>query len=190
MNEFQLFSDKDLIDKYQKENNLEIVGELFKRHKHIVYGICLKYLNNKSAADDALMDVFEELIKTLQKAEIRQFKPWLGTVTRNYLHRQFKIDRKHKLTPFDEVIEKNGVRIMELAEDKTLINEKKEIELKEKALRKAIDSLKGEQADCIRQFFLEKRSYAEICESTGFSFKEVKSFIQNGKRNLKIKLEG
>ena len=190
MSKFQNYSDLDLVKEYQQFNNLEIVGEIFNRHRHIVYGICLKYLANKSAADDALMEVFEELINILQKADIRQFRPWLGTVTRNYLHRIYKTQSKQKHDPLEENHLKNGSEIMEFDENNTLVNDKTEIEEKEKALLDAIDSLKSEQAECIKLFFLEKKSYTEICDYTGYSFKEVKSFIQNGKRNLKIKLEG
>lgn len=190
MSELENLSDIELIALYKDSNNLETVGELFKRYKHIVYGISLKYLNNKVSAEDTLMEVFEELIKSLHKADIRKFKPWIGTVTRNHLHKKFRTKNKLKTASLEDLHINYGDKIMELSEEDTLISEKAEIELKESSLLKAINELKEEQAVCVKLFFLENKSYTEVCEITGHSFKKVKSFIQNGKRNLKIKLEG
>ncbi len=190
MAHYQNYSDNDLVASYKETNDLVVVGELFKRYKYIVLGICLKYLNNRTSAEDALMEVFEELIISLKGAEIRQFKPWLGTVTRNYLHRRHRVENKHQVVSFEDYLQNDDDNFMELSEDMTLINEKVEVEQKEQDLRSAIQELKGEQGDCIRLFFLEGCSYTEVCERTGFTFKRVKSYIQNGKRNLKNKLEG
>ena len=56
-------------------------------------------------------------------------------------------------------------------------------------LESCIKKLKADQKICIEQFYLEKRCYQEIVEKTNIELKKVKSFIQNGKRNLKICLE-
>jgi len=190
MGDFKNLSDLDLINRYQKDSDIGVIGELFNRHKHIVMGIGIKYLKDKAAAEDAMMNIFEEMIKVLQKSEIKNFKPWLSTVTRNYLHKLYRTESKQNVVAFEEEVIKNDSFFMELLEDDTLISEKIEIENRETAISKAIESLKEEQAVCIRLFFLEQKTYVEVCEQTGFSFKEVKSFIQNGKRNLRIKLEG
>ena len=52
-------------------------------------------------------------------------------------------------------------------------------------MKRALDELNEEQKKSIVQFYLEKKSYQQIMETTGFSFLQVKSYIQNGKRNLK-----
>jgi len=46
-----------------------------------------------------------------------------------------------------------------------------------------------EQKLCVILFYLEKRSYQEIATSTQFTQMQVKSHIQNGKRNLKLLME-
>ena len=56
-------------------------------------------------------------------------------------------------------------------------------------LTKALSKLSEHQLICIKLFFYEKRSYQEIAEETGYELKKVKSYIQNGKRNLKNFLE-
>jgi RNA polymerase sigma-70 factor (ECF subfamily) len=52
-----------------------------------------------------------------------------------------------------------------------------------------LQELVKEQKQCVTLFYLEKRSYNEIADHTGFTLLQVKSYIQNGKRNLKILLE-
>ena len=53
----------------------------------------------------------------------------------------------------------------------------------------SLEELNPEQKQCLILFYLEKKSYQEISENTGFSLMQVKSYIQNGKRNLKILLD-
>ncbi len=185
MGKFNLTSDSELISIYQNRKDAEIIGELYKRYKHVVLGISLKYLNDRSRAEDAVMEVFEELIKSLESANIRDFKPWIGTVTRNHLHRKHKVEARSSFISFEDIYSENEKNFMEFSEDGTLNTEKTEIELREKALINALDELKDDQKLCIKLFFLENCSYSEVCQRTGYSFKKVKSFIQNGKRNLK-----
>ena len=56
-------------------------------------------------------------------------------------------------------------------------------------MEQALQQLNAEQQQCVILFYLEKKSYQEITEQTGYSLLQVKSHIQNGKRNLKIMLE-
>ena len=58
-----------------------------------------------------------------------------------------------------------------------------------KALHHCLDRLPEEQRVSICEFFLSEKSYAEIAEQTGYVLKSVKSYIQNGKRNLKLCIE-
>jgi RNA polymerase sigma-70 factor (ECF subfamily) len=56
-------------------------------------------------------------------------------------------------------------------------------------LEKCIETLGDEQKQCVKLFYLQEKCYKEITESTGFDMNKVKSYIQNGKRNLKICME-
>lgn len=189
MAKYQNLPDSELVNQYKLDGDPEIVGELFKRYKHIVLGISLRYLKEKNSAEDAMMEVFEELIKSLQKADVRHFRAWIGTVTRNFLHRKFRVETRTNFQSLDDISLNNSKSFMEFSQEQTLTIEKHEVEEREKALLTAIEDLKSDQAKCVKLFFLEQCSYTEVCEKTGYSFKKVKSFIQNGKRNLKNKLD-
>lgn len=60
----------------------------------------------------------------------------------------------------------------------------------EAVLEKCIEHFAGEQKECIRLFYFDNKSYREIAATLKQDEKKVKSHLQNGKRNLKICLEG
>ena len=172
-------SDRDLIYRYQKTRNKRFVGELYKRYSHLVYGVSLKYFKNVPDAQDNVMVVFEKLMSDLESTDVKNFKAWIHTVTKNQC--LMKLRKKSRLAGKEQNLE-----TVEYA----LTSEPKEdVKLKEEQfeqLEAAIEELKPEQRKCVELFFLEQTCYQEIAEKTGFSLKKVKSYIQNGKRNLKI----
>ncbi len=174
--------DEDLIKKYQSTNNLHIVGILFKRYSHLILGVCLKYLKDSEKAKDASMDIFESLTIQLKKHSVKSFKSWLYIITKNHC---LQILRKEKrigytsLSDYSEPEDLSGIQ-------GTLAIQK---EVKLSALEEALEDINPVQAQCIRMFFFEKLSYDQIATKTTESRKSVKSHIQNGKRNLKLKLQ-
>ena len=177
--------DAELLQLYKQKQWPRCIDELFLRYGHLIYGVFLKYTKDKYAAEDLLMDLFAKLPQLLMHHEIQQLKPWLHTVARNEAL-QF-IRKAKKLT---------GVALDENSMDhmagSSSAEAQEEILLKEQhliLLEKVLEHLKPAQKDCIRLFFLEQLSYEEIMAQTQFSFKEVKSHLQNGKRNLKILME-
>ncbi len=180
-NNISSLSDEELIIRYKKSNNQEIIGELYTRYSHLVYGVCLKYLKNVPEAKDTLMHVFEKLIVGLKKYDISFFKSWLYQLAKNEC--LMKLRKKSK-THFQEIEQYDW-------EDNTQdeIKEKEEKEEELQLLEKAIDKLNDKQKVCIELFYLKKMSYQEVVNQTNFTLKEVKSAIQNGKRKLKIIME-
>jgi len=173
-------SDEDLIIQYRQTEDAEVLAVLFKRYTHLVLGVCLNILKDKEASKDALMDIFERLFVLLKNQEILNFKAWLYTITRNYCLK--KIKNEHSHTDIEET--KDEYFFMESVDDSALI-----LEEKIENLQTAIGQLKYGQQECVRLFYLEQKTYSDIELLTGYSNNEVKSFIQNGKRNIKILLE-
>ena len=142
----------------------------------------MKYLKNEELSKDAVMDVFEILPALLQKHKVSNFKSWLYSIAKNHCLMQL---RKQKGIIEINSFEKIEHLLMESEEEVHLLNEK-EIELQQ--LEKAITTLNNEQRKCIHLFYIEENSYADVVEKTGYELKKVKSYIQNGKRNLKLYL--
>jgi RNA polymerase sigma factor (sigma-70 family) len=157
------------------------LGELFSRYQSLVYGVCLKYLKDRDEAKDAVMQLFEKLIQTLRTHEVENFKSWLYVTSRNHCLMQIRA-RKGKFTQEFSP---------EVMENQLLLHPEDEPELEGNLtkLEKCIETLANEQKECVQLFYLKEKCYKDIVQDTGFEMNKVKSFIQNGKRNLKICME-
>jgi RNA polymerase sigma-70 factor (ECF subfamily) len=180
-------SDDELLTEFRSVGDLEVLGELYSRYIHLVYGVCLKYLKEREKAKDSIMQIFEKLIIEIPKHKIENFKSWLHVVTKNYCLMQLRSDKSER-ERFSEWINDPAV-FMETASDLHPLDEDENSELMVKALEDCIERLKEEQKNCIRQFYFENRCYNEIAVNLSLNAKKVKSNLQNGKRNLKICLE-
>lgn len=178
-------TDEELITSFSTSEDLEILGELYSRYMHLVYGVCLKYLKKRDESMDAVMQIFEKLITEIPKQKIENFRNWLHVVTKNYCLMQFR-SMKSQDEKYNEWKIDPG-NFMESGYDLHPID-KDEADM-EKVLADCIERLKEDQKQCIMQFYYENRCYNEIAENLGLDEKKVKSHLQNGKRNLKICLE-
>lgn len=174
-------SDLELVDLI-RDGNASALGEIFQRYSHLVMGLCVKYLKNIQEAEDILMGLFEKLPEKIERSEIKNFKNWLYSVSRNECLMEL---RKNK---FDSTEIEKTEYLLENNDQHSLI-EKFRAEQRIEQLEKAILELKEDQQSCIKLFYLENKSYEEIVKVTGYELKKVKSYIQNGKRNLKLIIE-
>jgi len=177
-------SDDRLISAYVLEGNTDYFGLLFERYTHLVFGVCMKYLKNTQDAEDAVMGIFEKLMSDLKTHEVRDFKNWLYRVTKNHC---LMILRKRKVQDRaeGEITKEKQQEFMEIVFGEHLPLEKTDVEGILISLRDAMNALRDEQRICIEMMYLEKKTYQEIATLTGYDLKQVKSYIQNGKRNLK-----
>ncbi len=178
-------SDEELVKEFSSSGDLEILGEVYRRNMHLVYGVCLKYLKDREESMDAVMAIFEKLIIEIPKQNIDNFHSWLHVVTKNYCLMQLRSKKSNdaKLNEWMLIPEN-------FMEDSYYLHpiDAQEPD-KEKVLADCIEKLKDEQKDCIRQFYYENRCYSEIAKNFGGDEKKVKSHLQNAKRNLKLCIE-
>ena len=179
--QIKTLSDTDLLLAYRSEGDKLCLAELFERYVHFVFCVCMKYLQNTDSSHDASMQIFLKLIEDLKTNDVKQFKPWLHTVAKNYCLMQLRSVKE--TVDFDQIEKKESLGFMKFASDLHLDHSEKEIQLK--SLEKAILNLDEQQRTCVDLFFIQEKSYKEVSQLTGYSMNEVKSYIQNGKRNLK-----
>jgi RNA polymerase sigma-70 factor (ECF subfamily) len=178
-------TDEELITRFSLDGDLEALGELYSGYMHLVYGVCLKYLKEREESQDAVMHIFEKLIIEIPKQNIENFRSWLHVVTRNYCLMQLRSEKSRDSKQREWTIDPGN--FMETGYEMHPID-RDENEMDE-ALADCIEKLKDEQKECIRQFYYENRPYSEIAVNLGVDEKKVKSYLQNGKRNLKLCLE-
>lgn len=179
--------DEQLVARYAQTHNKEIIGILYERYTHLLFTVCYKYLGNDADAEDTVMLVFEKLFELLKKSEIQSFKSWIYTITKN----ECLMHLRHKKSG-ERVIEDNlkklDTEIMESVDLNHLLTDG-DGEQRIRYLEAAITGLSSEQKQCIELFYLNEKSYREVEQITGYTYNEVKSHIQNGKRNLKQMME-
>ena len=180
--DYRKLADEELIHRYVYRQEDIAVNVLFERYGHLVFGVCLKYLKEKEAAKDAMQQIFIKLLDDLKRFDVQHFKSWLYQVSKNYCFMQL---RRTVPVTNNELITNVGSD-MDFEEE---WHHKIEQEQLLDKLENAITELNEEQKRCIELFYLQKLTYAEIAAKTGYTLLQVKSAIQNGKRNLKIKLE-
>ncbi len=179
---YRHISDQELLAKFNQDHDNEWLGILLQRYTLLLLGVCMKYLQDEDEAKDAVQQVFLKVIQELHKYKVDYFKSWLYMVAKNHCLMKLR-ERQGKapvsLTEKAELLQDTGSDTEELQQNDLTLN----------LMQESLEELNTEQKQCVILFYLEKKSYQEVADATGFSLLQVKSYIQNGKRNLKILIE-
>jgi RNA polymerase sigma factor (sigma-70 family) len=175
-------TDQELLEKFYTDHNNEWLGILMERYTLLLLGVCMKYLKNEDDAKDSVQQIFLKVIQELHKYKVEYFKSWVYMVAKNHCLMILR-DKHGKIA--GEINEKLMAAPAEDTDEQTLLQNDQAFEMMDEALKE----LNPEQMQCVTLFYLKKKSYQEINEITGFTMLQVKSYIQNGKRNLKILIE-
>lgn len=180
----QHITDNELLQNFYLDRDNQWLGILLPRYTLLLFGVCMKYLKNEEEAKDSVQQIFLKTITELQKYKVDYFKSWVYMVAKNHCLMKLRDHPGKSTTDLTDnlpeaVLEEDlDIKFQHLEKDRTL-----------DLMENALDELSFEQKQCVTLFYLEKKSYQAIAASTGFSVLKVKSYIQNGKRNLKILLD-
>jgi len=180
--QYKHITDQQLLENFYEDKDKQWLGILLQRYTLLLLGVCMKYLKNEEEAKDSVQQVFLKAITELQKYRVEYFKSWIYMVAKNYCLMKLR-DKQGRLTV--EINEKLVTAHEEEFDKQKFLEDEKTMEL----LTASLKELNPEQQQCVTLFYLQKKSYQEISSSTGFSMMQVKSYIQNGKRNLKLLIE-
>ena len=175
-------ADQELLDKFYADHDNQWLGILLERYTLLLLGVCMKYLKNEDDAKDSVQQIFLKVIQELHKYKVEYFKSWIYMVAKN--HCLMKLRDKQGKMPI-EINEKLMSAPGDETDQQLLLQNDQAFDFMEESLKE----LNPEQKQCVTLFYLQKKTYQEINEMTGFSMLQVKSYIQNGKRNLKILIE-
>lgn len=173
--------DLSLIAAYQKSGDLEVLGTLYNKYMHLVFGVCFNYFKDEEQSKDAVMQIFEELVTKLKIHQVQNFKSWLHVLSRNHCLMALRKSAKNPTVAMEDNFVENG-EFVHLDIDDT-----KETQLT--IMEKCMETLTEEQRKSVDLFYLQEKCYKEVADITGYDMLKVKSYIQNGKRNLKICIE-
>lgn len=174
-------TDSQLIQAYKSTGNLAVLGDLYSHYMDLLYGVCLKYLKSPDEAQDAVMAIFEELVTKLQRHEVENFRRWIYTLAKNHCLMKLRQQKKMPLIPTDDSF------MQSTAEEhlKDVLDREEHFQQLDECMEQLVDS----QRVVIQLFYLQGKCYNEISAATGLEWNAVRSYIQNGRRNLKICME-
>ena len=175
----------DYIAAYRSTGDLTILGELYEQHMELVYAVCFNYLRDEDEAKDAVMNLFEQLVTDLRRHDVQQFGPWLHSVARNYCLMHLRKSQSHPKVALvtNTGIDQEDDPILLLPADDA---DSSDLEGDLTQMEACLQTLPPEQQTCLTLFYMERKSYTEVADLTGYDLKQVKSYLQNGRRNLKI----
>jgi len=182
IDKYKHISDEELLENFYTTHDTVWLGILLPRYTLLLLGVCIKYLKNEEEAKDCVQQIFLKVITELKKYKVEYFKSWLYMVAKNHCLMKIR-DRQGKIPV--ELSERSMPAVEEQPDRQSFVENDQTIEL----MTEALAELSPEQRQCVTLFYLQKKSYQEISEQTRFTMMQVKSYIQNGKRNLKLMIE-
>ncbi len=172
-------TDQQLLDEFYEHGNSNLLGVLLQRYTLLLLGVCMKYLKNEEAAKDAVQQIFLKVINELKRYKVQYFKSWLYMIAKNYCLMQLRNKTHHVAIETHENLPVDEVPPLQHSEKEELLT----------LMEICLPLLNKEQQKSIQLFYIEKKNYNQISSETGYSIMQVKSYIQNGKRNLKLMIE-
>ena len=170
-------SDIELLQNFYKDLDNKWLGILLPRYTLLLLGVCMKYLKNEEESRDCVQQIFLKVINELHKYRVDYFKSWIYMIAKNHClmklrgNKNFHVELKEQMI----ITENESIDKTDLIEKDSMLHKMEE----------AIKQLNPDQQQCVNLFYLQRKSYAEVSEVTGFTMLQVKSHLQNGKRNLK-----
>lgn len=178
-NPYKHISDTELLELYYSDHNQEWIGILLERYTLLLLGVCMKYLKDENDAKDGVQHIFLKVLTEVSKYRIDYFKSWLYMVAKNHCLMLLRNKGAKNIKKLNEQMAHHESNKEELvANEKTY-----------DLLEESLNELNEEQRQCVILFYLKKNSYQQISEKTGYNLMQVKSYIQNGKRNLKLLID-
>jgi RNA polymerase sigma factor (sigma-70 family) len=172
--------DPFLVEQYRITGNMEVLGKLYNRYMELIYGVCLKYMKEPEDAKDCVINIFEELVVKLKKYDVTHFRPWLYQLAKNHCLMRLRGNKMHIVNIDVDIVH---------SEENIHLDGVFEREDRFGIMEYCLEQLPSDQKTAVQLFYLKEKCYREISETTDNDINKVRSFIQNGRRNLKICME-
>ncbi len=172
-------TDQQLLEQFYEHENTQLLGILLQRYTLLLLGVCMKYLKNEEAAKDAVQQIFLKVINELKRYKVQYFKSWLYMIAKYYCLMQLRNKTSYVVIDVQENLQADETLLLHQSTKEELLT----------LIEICLPQLNTEQQTCIHLFYIEKKNYNQVSSVTGYSIMQVKSYIQNGKRNLKLMIE-
>jgi RNA polymerase sigma factor (sigma-70 family) len=189
-------SDQELLARYRLRGEVADLGLLYDRYLPEAFAVCRRYLAPPDEdAQDAVMQLFEHLVKALRTHEPDNFPAWLHTTARNHCLMQLRARKRAGpsagplVLHFPDAVDVETAAARHLPDEAAAADEAATAEERLQSVEAALAQLPPAQRRCLELFYLEKKCYRDIATETGLEINLVRSHLQNGKRMLRRQLE-
>lgn len=166
-------------------------GFLYQNTYKSKYYLALQYMKNEEAAKDVLQEAY---IKAFSKLDAlgnpEAFPGWLGTIVANTAKNM--LAKNNPMLFSDVAADDENENFEYQIEDENAENQPELFYTRQETqilVHELIDALSEEQRMCILMFHIEGASISEIAAAMNCSENTVKSRLNYGRKNLKIKAE-
>ena len=143
-----------------------------------LFGVCLRVLNNRAEAEDALQDAFVKVWRNADRYSANGFSPmtWLITVTRNTCIDRLRA-RKARLGDMDEAAE---------VADAAPGPEALAIAASDRArIVNCMEGLAPEKAQAVRRAYLEGETYQELADVFDVPLNTIRTWLRRSLLKLR-----
>lgn len=168
-------SETELVTELLARRDGRIFEELYRRSRRKIFGVCFNLLGEAAAAEDACHDAYIRAWEKLDSLRGSDFTAWVRRIAANRCYDELRRRRP------DELDENHPEPATDHRIDRSVIARQE--------LDRAIDVIASLEEHQRRVFLLrhiDHHSYEEISEATGFDAKQVKSYLQNARRNFHL----
>jgi len=168
--------DEVLAQRFQTTGGPQYFSEIFRRYKKSVFAGCLAMLRSRMVAEELTQETFIRLFTRIDTFRGGSFKAWIHRVARNLCLNQLADHGRGEAISYEDA-RAPGEPVKGLEPEFLIRNE----------VRTILNQLTAQQRITMKLFYLDGYRYGEIGERLGLSPEQVKSSLQNGKRQFRIR---
>ena len=178
-------SDKELLSKYRDTKDQKWLSQLFGRYVQLIYGVCLRYTPDVREAEDFTMEIYQKVADKALTHQIKSFKSWVYVVSKHHCLEHIRKITGRRIESFDP----NFMQMQSEFHPIDEMEDKMVMEAKFEVMEHCLKKLNDLQKLSIELFYYKNKSYVEIANLIEDEVSQVRSYLQNGRRNIKKCIE-
>ena len=174
-------SDDELLSRYRSTKDQKWITQLFGRYVQLIYGVCLRYTPDVREAEDFTMEIYQKVSDKALTHQIKAFKSWVYVVSKHHCLEQIRKVTGRRIESFDPDFMQLRAELHPMDD----MTDKLALEDKYDRMEYCLKQLNELQKKSIDLFYYQNKSYSEIAKIIEDEVSQVRSYLQNGRRNIK-----
>jgi RNA polymerase sigma-70 factor (ECF subfamily) len=177
---YEDLSEEELLRSFTEDGDKAGFAELFNRNSRKIYQACFAFFRDSALAEDATQETFLRAYQNNDRFHGGDYVAWLHRIARNACIDQWR--RKRPEVAIDDTDESAPVQLSVASPDANM-------QIAIQHLHRELNKLPADQKRCL-ELKIEGYSYEETAARTGLTMDAVRSHLQNGRRTLRLRMQG